>query len=66
MFGCVPGINLGTLPINFGGKGANINLRQGLVILHSILQYISRDILPGETEGLRESMERVKRDSVLL
>lgn len=58
MFGDVPGINLGTLPINFRGKGANINWRQGLAVLHSILQYISRDILPGETEGLRESMKR--------
>lgn len=48
VFGVVPGTNLGTLPVNFGGKDANINLRQGLAVLHSILQYVSKDILPGE------------------
>lgn len=58
VFGDIPGINLGTLPINFRGKGANVNFRQGLAVLHSILQYVSRDILPEETEGLRESMKR--------
>lgn len=57
MFGKVSGINLGTLPINFRGKGAKINLRQGLVILHSILQYVSGDIFLGETEDLRDSMK---------
>lgn len=30
MFGDVPGINLGTFPVNFRGKDANIKLRQGL------------------------------------
>jgi len=63
MFGDVPGMNLGTLPISFRGKGASINLRQSLAVLRSILQYISRGILPGETEGLRES---VKTDTDLL
>lgn len=62
LFSDVSGINLGTLQANFRRKGANINFRQGLVILQSILQYVSQDILPGETEGL---VENVKRDSEL-
>lgn len=54
----IPGINLGTLPINLRGTGASKNLRQGLAVLHSILQYVSREVLPGERVGLRESMKR--------
>lgn len=44
----IPGINLGTLPINLRGTSASKNLRQGLADLHSILQYVSREVLPGE------------------
>lgn len=45
-----PGINLGTFPINLRRINARKNLRQGLAVLHSILQYVSRDVLPGEKE----------------
>lgn len=51
-----PGINLGTLPINFRGKGANTNKSKSGVF-HSILQYIPRIVL-GEAEGLKENLRR--------
>lgn len=57
MLSDVPGINLGTLPINFRGRGANIN-ESGSGVFHSILQYISKDILLAETEGLKENLRR--------
>jgi len=49
---CGPGINLRTLPINLKGTNARENLRQGLAVLHSIFQYVSRDIFPGERESM--------------
>lgn len=44
-------------PINFRVKFANTN-ESGSGVFHSILQYISNDILLGEIEGLKESLRR--------
>lgn len=57
MLSDAPGINLGTLTINGRGKGTNTNKSESGVF-HSILQYISKDVLLGGIEGLKETLRR--------